>query len=122
MDLLMATGYHTDTDLENELRWFIESADGYISEDYYDREGKKEMKPVDPEGIDPTLPWYVTLGNHDVEYEGSVNNELFLGRLVGIASLEESDPSDEISLSAPDELCDQDEAIELYKISQTDPW
>ena len=30
MDFLIATGDHTDTDLENELRCFIEIADGYI--------------------------------------------------------------------------------------------
>jgi hypothetical protein len=79
IDFLIETGDHSDTSLENELRWFIEIADGYISNDYFDRTGKKEMADVNPVGLDSSLPWYAAIGNHDVMYQGTIiNNELFL--------------------------------------------
>jgi len=36
------------------------------------------MAYINPTGLDRTLPWYAAIGNHDVMYEGSINNELFL--------------------------------------------
>jgi|GEM_PF-737987 len=103
MAFVMATGDHTDTDLENELKWCIEIADGELGgyrENY-------DLEPVDPKGLD--LPWYVALGNHDVIYEGSIANHI-------VAPLIEH-----LSCSAED-LSYQDETIEIYKRSSPAPW
>lgn len=103
MAFVMATGDHTDTDLENELKWCIEIADGELGgyrENY-------DLEPVDPKGLD--LPWYVALGNHDVIYEGSIANYI-------VAPLIEH-----LSCSAED-LSYQDETIEIYKRSYPTPW
>ena len=107
MTFVMATGDHTDTDLENELRWFIEIADGQISGDYQDRVEDGRIEPVYPQGLD--LPWYATLGNHDVIYEGAIANEI-------VAPLIYS-----LSCSAED-LSYQDETINIYKRSDSPPW
>ncbi|MDY6820862.1 MAG: metallophosphoesterase [Deferribacterota bacterium] len=124
MDFLIATGDHTDTDLENELRWFIEIADGYISNDYFDRTGKKEMAYVNPIGLDRTLPWYAAIGNHDVMYQGVINNELFLGKLLGIVTSNDKNINSDtrkliyrLSISAPEMLLNPNECIDLYKSS-----
>jgi 3',5'-cyclic AMP phosphodiesterase CpdA len=124
IDFLIATGDHSDTDLENELRCFVEIADGYLSEDYFDRTGKKAMAQVNPAGIANNLPWYAALGNHDVMYQGSVNNELLLGRLVGLVTKESINANGgsqgllrKLSISAPDELSSMKDSIDLYQLS-----
>lgn len=113
MDFHISTGDHTDTNLENEIRWFVEIADGYVSWDYTERTnadkyGRDALKPFIPAGL--KLPWYATLGNHDTEYQGTANTEILIKHLTPLVCGDARD------------LCDQDDAIETYKISQTSPW
>lgn len=129
MDFLISTGDHTDTDLENELRWFIELADGYISKDYFDRTGKKAVAPIKPIGLANTLPWYAALGNHDVMYEGSINNDLLFGKLLGLVTKEGININkdrrkliNKIRISAPYELSSMKESIDLYSSSVSQPY
>lgn len=111
LDFVISTGDHTDTNLENELKWFIEIANGGpLSADYYDRTGKKDVYNLtDIAGFDKNLPWYAALGNHDAEYQGSINNLSvvdFLNKVI-----------DRIRLTYPDDikdLCSQKEALSMY--------
>ena len=109
LNFVISTGDHTDTDLENELKWFIEIANGGpLSADYYDRTGKKDVYNLtDIAGFDKTLPWYAALGNHDVEYQGSVD-----------FSVQNFDKVlDFLSKNYPysyNDLCSQKEALAMY--------
>jgi len=108
IDFVICTGDHTDTDIEKELSWFIKIADGYKSDTYKIAVKEGSIKDVDPVGFD--LLWYTTLGNHDVEYEGTTNNE---GGNKGTNPYFGADAED---------LCNQNEAIDKYKTSITSPW
>ncbi|MBN1634918.1 MAG: metallophosphoesterase [Deltaproteobacteria bacterium] len=108
MDFVISTGDHTDTGIEKELSWYIELADGYKSDTFQIAVDEGCIEDVDPEGFN--LPWYAVLGNHDIEYEGTANNEIVVNALVPLFGAETED------------LCDQDEAIEKYKTSTSDPW
>lgn len=72
IDFAISTGDHTDTGLQTELRWFIEIADGIKSESLQDAILKGTMMDVTPAGF--SIPWYAAVGNHDVEYQGTLNN------------------------------------------------
>jgi len=105
------TGDVTDTNLKNELKWFIQIANGGpLSKDYYNRKGKKPVYNLtDIAGFDKTLPWYATLGNHDVEYQGSINNLQVVEFLNNVIAI--------MRLTYPIEikgLCSQKEALTSY--------
>jgi len=107
LDFLINTGDNTDTNLENELKWSIEIANGGpLSADYYDRTGKKDVSNLtDIAGF--KMPWYAALGNHDVEYQGSVN--FYVKNLDKLLDL--------LSKSYPysyNDLCSQKEALTMY--------
>ncbi|MBU0994255.1 MAG: metallophosphoesterase [Proteobacteria bacterium] len=107
-DFLITTGDHTDTDLEHELRWFVEIADGIVPSDYKDRLRHGLVADISPQGLD--VPWYAALGNHDVEYMGTFNSELLIGKLID-------------TLGSPDAkaLSDLNESIDIYQDTLTTP-
>ena len=107
-NFVIDTGDVTDTNLKNELKWFIQIANGGpLSDDYYRTDKKPMLLPDYLEGFQ--MPWYATLGNHDVEYQGSINNLQvveFLDEVIAI-----------MRLTYPDDmkdLCSQKEALASY--------
>ena len=101
------TGDHTDTGLKNEFRWFIDIADGVLSDSLQDAIAEGAVEEFEPAGLN--TPWYAAIGNHDVEYEGTVNNsELILALLDLYGDI--------------DTLNVLSDAVEAYKNSTTEPW
>ena len=60
----------------NELRWFIDSMDGqYITPSSGTNAGATTIdyqKPFQAAGLNPDIPWYQVLGNHDHFWAGSL--------------------------------------------------
>ncbi len=58
----------------NELRWFIDVMDGqYIEPSSGDHRGADSIgyqKPFQAAGLDPSIPWYEVIGNHDQFWMG----------------------------------------------------
>ncbi len=102
MDFAIGTGDHIQTDLEQELKWFIEIANGYVSAEYRERVEQGTGKPVEPEGLG--LPWYAALGNHDVGWEGGFNNDMLIQEGGSVLAAEDAS-----------RLSDQPETIEAYR-------
>jgi len=60
----------------NELRWFIDTMDGqYITPSSGTNAGATTIdyqKPFQAAGLDPDIPWYQAIGNHDHLWAGSL--------------------------------------------------
>ena len=101
------TGDHTDTGLKKEFRWFIDITDGVLSDSLQDAIAGGVVENFEPAGL--TTPWYAAIGNHDVEYEGTVNDSKTILALLSLYG----DTSTLSVLSS---------AVEAYKHSSTEPW
>jgi 3',5'-cyclic AMP phosphodiesterase CpdA len=73
--------------------------------------------PENPDGL--KLPWYTTLGNHDTEYQGSFNSNLLIPLIIQAGCYDLDD--DGIKLLNMSELSSQDESINAYKDSSSEP-
>ena len=107
LDFAISTGDHTDTGLKTELRWFIEIADGIKSESLQNAIIAGTMQDVNPAGFN--VPWYTAVGNHDVEYQGTLNSYNLTKALLS--------PYGDIS-----DLSRLPETVDLYANSLSDPW
>jgi len=83
-DFTITTGDNTDTGIKDELLWFVALADGRTPADFKaghaNSQGQRTIISENPEGL--LMSWYATIGNHDIEYQGTFNSDGFVGLLV----------------------------------------
>jgi metallophosphoesterase (TIGR03768 family) len=99
LDFLICLGDACNTTMYNELRWFIDIIDGKVitpsSGDHLGADTVDYQKPFKAAGLDKSIPFYQTLGNHDHFMIGSF--------AVYESGLEQSYTSDKV-WSVPNEL------------------
>ena len=75
-DFGMSLGDDCNSSQYNELRWFIDVMDGqYINPSSGNHAGADTIDyqmPYQAAGLDPSIPWYAVLGNHDHFWCGSL--------------------------------------------------
>ena len=75
-DFALSLGDDANGPQHNELRWFIDVVDGqYITPSSGTNAGADTIdyqKPFQAAGLDPSIPWYAVLGNHDHLWMGGL--------------------------------------------------
>ena len=73
-DFVISLGDNINNSQYNELRWFINVFDGQVitpsSGAHAGADTIDYQKPFKAAGLDPTLPWYQVIGNHDQYWSG----------------------------------------------------
>jgi metallophosphoesterase (TIGR03768 family) len=81
-DFGLSLGDATNSTQFNELRWYIDVLDGKIitpsSGDHAGEDTIDYQKPFKAAGLDKSIPWYQTIGNHDHFFMGSFPVDAFL--------------------------------------------
>ncbi|MGZ7167568.1 MAG: TIGR03768 family metallophosphoesterase [Halobacteriota archaeon] len=76
IDFGLSLGDACNSTQYNELRWFIDVMDGKVitpsSGAHLGADAIDYQKPYTAAGLDETIPWYQTLGNHDHFWIGSI--------------------------------------------------
>lgn len=76
IDFGLSLGDTCNTTQYNELRWYIDVIDGKVitpsSGAHLGADTIEYQKPYKAAGLDKTIPWYQTLGNHDHFWMGSI--------------------------------------------------
>jgi metallophosphoesterase (TIGR03768 family) len=76
IDFGLSLGDTCNTTQYNELRWYIDVLDGKVinpsSGAHAGADAIDYQKPYRAAGLDQTIPWYQTLGNHDHFWMGSI--------------------------------------------------
>ncbi len=76
LDFGLSLGDACNTTQYNETRWYIDVLDGKIitpsSGAHLGAKTIDFQKPYKAAGLDPSIPWYQTLGNHDHFWMGSI--------------------------------------------------
>jgi metallophosphoesterase (TIGR03768 family) len=82
-DFAISLGDDANGPQYNELRWFIDVMDGqYITPSSGAHVGATNIdyqKPFQAAGLDPAIPWYAVLGNHDHFWMGGLPTDFWRG-------------------------------------------
>lgn len=75
-DFAISLGDDSNSSQYNELRWFIDVMDGQpitpSSGAHFGASNIDYQMPYRAAGLDPAIPWYAVLGNHDRDWIGSI--------------------------------------------------
>jgi metallophosphoesterase (TIGR03768 family) len=73
-DFMISLGDNINNHQYNELRWFIDVLDGQVitpsSGAHVGADTIDYQKPYTAAGLDPAIPWYQVIGNHDQYWSG----------------------------------------------------
>lgn len=76
IDFVISLGDTCNSTQYNELRWYIDIFDGKVitpsSGAHAGADRIDYQKPYKAAGLDPSIPWYQTIGNHDHFWLGSI--------------------------------------------------